>query len=183
MLKKTLSILALIAIGLIGRLAPHVPNTTPVAAIAFSAAKYVGRFWAVAVPLCVMAVSDTLIGFYDWRVLVSVYGSFAAIGCIGILARHARPAAVMLAVMGASVLFFLTTNFAVWAASSSYPHTLLGLIECYLAGLPFFRNMFIGDVFYSAAMMGAFGWIFERLRERAAKEIPNHSVTRGFHRG
>jgi hypothetical protein len=39
-----------------------------------------------------------------------------------------------------SVSFFLTSNFAVWAAWGMYPKTLGGLGLCYIAALPFFRN-------------------------------------------
>jgi hypothetical protein len=36
--------------------------------------------------------------------------------------------------------FFLLSNFAVWPGSDMYPHTLGGLITCYAAGVPFYRN-------------------------------------------
>lgn len=36
--------------------------------------------------------------------------------------------------------FFLLSNFAVWPGSDMYPHTLSGLITCYAAGVPFYRN-------------------------------------------
>lgn len=166
-MKALLSILGLIGIGLVGRLAPHPPNTTPVTAIAFAAGKYVGRVWAVAIPLLVMLMADLVIGFYDWKVLVSVYGSVAIIGGVSLLARNAPPAVVMLLVMASSVFFFLVTNFAVWAASAWYPPTLDGLVASYVAGLPFLRNMFLGDVVYAASLLGAFEWAFAKLRGRA----------------
>lgn len=169
-MKTFLSILGLIGVGLLGRLAPHPPNTTPVTAIAFAAGKYVGPLWAIAIPLTVMVAADLVIGFYDWKVLVSVYGSIAVIGGVGILARGTRPATVMLLVMASSILFFLVTNFAVWAASSWYPPTLEGLIASYVAGLPFLRNMFIGDLFYAASLLGVFEWVFAMLQKRAGAQ-------------
>ncbi len=169
-MKTFLSILGLIGVGLLGRLAPHPPNTTPVTAIAFAAGKYVGPLWAIAIPLIVMVAADLVIGFYDWKVLLSVYGSIAVIGGVGILARGTRPATVMLLVMASSILFFLVTNFAVWAASSWYPPTLEGLIASYVAGLPFLRNMFIGDLFYAASLLGVFEWVFAMLQKRAGAQ-------------
>ncbi len=165
-MKTFLSILGLVALGFLGRLAPHPPNTTPVTAIAFAAGKYVGAKWAIAIPLIVMVISDAVIGFYDWKVLVSVYGSFAIIGCVSILARSKPPAVTILLVMASSLFFFLITNFAVWATSTWYPHTTAGLITAYAAGLPFLRNMFIGDVFYAASLLGVFEWIVAKARER-----------------
>lgn len=169
-MKTFLSILGLIGIGLLGRLAPHPPNTTPVTAITFAVGKYVGPLWAIAIPLTVMVAADLVIGFYDWKVLVSVYGSIAVIGGVSILARGTRPATVMLLVMASSILFFLVTNFAVWAASSWYPPTLEGLIASYVAGLPFLRNMFIGDLFYAASLLGVFEWVFVMLQKRAGAQ-------------
>lgn len=40
----------------------------------------------------------------------------------------------------APTLFFLLSNFAVWPGSDMYPHTLGGLMTCYEAGVPFYRN-------------------------------------------
>ncbi len=170
-MKTIFSILALIGIGLLGRLAPHPPNTTPVTAIAFAAGKYVGNVWAVVIPLLVMIIADVILGFYDWKVLMSVYGSIAIIGGISMLAKKARPSVIILLVMASSVLFFLITNFAVWAASSWYPRTLEGLIASYVAGLPFLRNMFIGDVFYAASLLGAFEWVFSRTTKEAFRPL------------
>ena len=36
-----------------------------------------------------------------------------------------------------SVLFFLVSNFGVWAVQNMYPHTFAGLIECYMMAIPF----------------------------------------------
>jgi hypothetical protein len=41
--------------------------------------------------------------------------------------------------------FFLITNFMVWATDRLYPLTIGGLSECYLAGIPFYRNQVLGD--------------------------------------
>lgn len=174
-MKTVLSILGLIAIGLVGRLLPHPPNTTPVTAISFAAGKYIGSTWAVVIPFLVMVISDVFIGFYDWKVLVSVYGSIAIISGISILARNARPTTVIFLVMASSVLFFIVTNFAVWAASSWYAPTLEGLVASYIAGLPFLRNMFIGDVFYAATLLGAFEWVYHSLLARSSPVVLFHS--------
>ena len=51
---------------------------------------------------------------------------------------------------------FIVTNFGVWALGSLYPKTMEGLITCYLAAVPFFRNTLIGDAFYTAVLFGGF---------------------------
>src|SRR5579863_642654 len=45
-----------------------------------------------------------------------------------------------------SVSFFLVSNFAVWMVWQMYPKTLGGLMTCYVAALPFFRNAVISDL-------------------------------------
>jgi hypothetical protein len=49
-------------------------------------------------------------------------------------------------------MFFLITNFAVWASKSLYAPTLGGLLDCYVRGLPFYRTMLAGDLCYVALM-------------------------------
>lgn len=59
--------------------------------------------------------------------------------------------------------FFLITNFGVWAIATTYPHTLVGLVTCYIAGVPFFGNTLAGDAFYAVLFFGGFA-LLERLR-------------------
>ena len=54
----------------------------------------------------------------------------------------------------ASTSFFVVSNYAVWAGSAMYPHSLAGLGICYAAGLPFYAN----DVLSTTLIAGiAFG--------------------------
>ena len=64
-----------------------------------------------------------------------------------------KPVYVMAAAIGAgltsAVSFFLISNFMVWFSWSSYPKTWQGLVACYVAGLPFFRNGLTSDLMFS----------------------------------
>jgi hypothetical protein len=66
------------------------------------------------------------------------------------------------ACLAASTIFYLTTNFAVWAGSGMYAKTLAGLVSCYVAALPFFGPTVAGDLFYSAVLFGGFAWAERR---------------------
>lgn len=58
--------------------------------------------------------------------------------------------------VGASVLFFLVSNFVSWLELAlPYERSLGGLLSSYAAGVPFFRGTFLGDVAFSAALFGA----------------------------
>ena len=155
--KKTVAVLGLIGVGIMGRLAPHMPNATPMTAITLAAQKHLGKRWTFAIPLAVLIVSDAFIGFYNWKILISVYGSFALIALMSVLlgARRGVFATLITAAAG-SVVFFLVTNFAVWLFSDWYASSIAGLLYCYELGFPFFRSMLIGDICYTFVIMGAF---------------------------
>jgi hypothetical protein len=58
--------------------------------------------------------------------------------------------------VGASLLFFLTTNFMSWIEQAHpYGYSFEGLVNCYAAGIPFYRGTFLGDTAFSAALFGA----------------------------
>ena len=165
---------ALVGLIVIARLLPHAPNFTPVAAAAlFAGVMLHHRGIALTVPFAGMIASDIVLGFYDWRVMSVVYVSLALPAVIGMLAKHVRVSRMLVpAALSGSLLFFITTNFAVWAFSGMYPQTMNGLIACYLAALPFLKNTVAGDLFWGVALFsGAYfvqSILVPSIRARAA---------------
>lgn len=149
-------IFSVIAFGAIMRLIPHWPNFTPIAAMAlFGGAYFSKKHLALLVPLLAMFVSDLFLGLHQW--MIAVYISFALVVGIGILLRsHIKVGTVLLASLSSSLLFFILTNFAMWAGSPFYPQNIGGLIECYVAAIPFLNNGLLGDLFYSTLFFGGF---------------------------
>lgn len=156
----------LVAFAVAGRLVPHLPNATPMTATLFAASRRLGNRWAYGVAIAALLCSDALLGWYDWRVLVSVYGSFMVIAALGSLG--AGRAARVAALAGSSMLFFLSTNAAVWAFTPGYAKDLSGLLLCYAQALPFLRNMLVGDLVYAALLSGALYSLPLSLRVRHA---------------
>jgi hypothetical protein len=159
MQKKTLILIAglLILFGVVVRFVPHDPNMTPITALAFAASLYLGRRWAFIIPITVLLLSDFLIGPYEWSVMLSVYGSFTLIALLGVIAARYRSLfSTGLLVISSSFIFFLITNAAVWASSPWYEKNVAGLLYSYELGLPFLRNMLIGDLLYTATLVGLF---------------------------
>ena len=70
--------------------------------------------------------------------------------------------------LAASVSFFLVSNFVVWLAWEMYPRTLHGLVACYTAALPFFRNTAVSDLLFTAAFF-AIPAAVEALKAKAAR--------------
>lgn len=58
-----------------------------------------------------------------------------------------------------ATLFFVITNFGVWATTSLYDKTISGLGLCYMAALPFYVNQLLGDLFYCGIFYYSIAWI------------------------
>jgi hypothetical protein len=139
---------------------PHLPNFTPVAAIALFSGFYLNRKYSFGIVIAAMLVADLIIGFYSPLVMSAVYGSFLLIWLLGVrLKKHPGTLNLISTTLFGSIIFYLVTNFAVWAFPGSfmmYPKTWHGLMTCYIMGLPFFRSMALGDLFYVGTLFGAY---------------------------
>jgi hypothetical protein len=163
------------------RLIPHPSNVTPIAAMAlFGGAYFTSKRAAFAVPLAAMLLSDLILGLVLYgtaifRLMPYVYASFVATTCLGLMIRlRHSPVRIAAATLSSSVLFFVVTNFGSWLAFSFYPKTWDGLVACYIAGLPFFRNALAGDAVCTAILFGGFALAeryFAALREETAQAI------------
>ena len=165
-IKKIALAALLVAFAVAGRLVPHLPNATPMTAALFAASRRLGGQWAYGVAIAALVLSDAILGWYDWRVLISVYSSFLVIAALGSVGAS-RPARVGV-LAGSSVLFFLATNAAVWAFTPGYAKDFSGLMLCYTQALPFLRNMLVGDFVYAAVLSDALYSLPLSLRVRHA---------------
>lgn len=160
----------LITLGISARLLPHPANFAPIGAVALFGGMYLTRRYAMILPLIAMFVSDIFIGFYAWQIMASVYVSFALAGLIGLWVRKNKKLSTIVGgtVLG-SILFFLVTNFAVWAFGTMYTHDFAGLTQSYLMAIPFFRNSLLGDLFYTGLLVGTYEAIgYFILKKKAA---------------
>lgn len=143
--------------GALLRLIPHAPNFAPIAALALFGGCYLNKKYAIIVPLAAMFIADIFLGFAEFWVTVSVYLSFASIGLLGLwLRKHRNVTNTVGVTLTGSLLFFVITNFAVWAATPWYSKTFQGLVKCYLMAVPFFKNTILGDLFYVGVMFGLY---------------------------
>lgn len=171
-------IISLLIIGIGSRLIPHYPNFTAMGAISLFAAAFAGRrSIAVIVPFLVMLFSDMILNnlIYaqrypnDYQDFIILYRgglwSYAAFGLIVIfghtLFRNSVDLTkVFIGALGSSAIFFLLSNFGVWASTPAYPVNFSGLMACYTAGLPFLLNQVAGDLFYSVSLFGVALYVF-----------------------
>lgn len=99
---------------------------------------------------------QTFYGAYIGQ-LFFVYGAFLFITWIATRIKKADALTILIASIGTGVTFFLITNLGTFLTTNMYPHTFSGLIACYAAGIPFFKQ---GDLFSSFALNGILGNIF-----------------------
>ncbi|MGE8721504.1 DUF6580 family putative transport protein [Leptospira terpstrae] len=154
MFQSRVSVAILMVIAtVISRILPHPPNFTPILAVSlFSGAYLTDRRLALLIPILAMLVSDFFIGFHD--LMPVVYGFMILAVLFGKQIGSSLSKSFGYTVVG-SVVFFVLTNFAVWATSGMYPLDGTGLVTCFTLAIPFFQNSIAGDLVYSGILFGS----------------------------
>jgi uncharacterized protein DUF6580 len=180
MLKPSLwTIAALTLAAAATRLAPHWWNLTAIGAVCLFGGAYFERKWAaLIVPLTALAISDVLLQIFVYPGMGPNYFKyicFALTVPLGFLLRgRTTLLPVGVAAVGTTILFFLLSNFEVWLSGHgvSYPRTPAGLMACYIAALPFAKNMLYGNLLFSALLFGG----MEFAKSRSAVRQPSGVV-------
>ena len=154
----------LIALGVAGRLLPHPPNFTPMAAIAlFAGFIFLKRYMAVIAVVVIMLLTDYFAFGYlsaEWFASKSMWVVYLALLFPIVFKNFLQKKLGLFRVAGAalasSTVFFIATNFAVWAFSPMYEKTLEGLVLCYTMAIPFFQNTVAGDLIWSGVIFGTY---------------------------
>ena len=167
----------LVAIGVAGRWGQPEWCFTPIAAAAVFAGFYFSRL-AVAglVPIAILAISDLLLPAYNsFLVMLATYAVMTVPVWFGRMLRGEHrgwglAGRWMLCGLAPATLFFVVSNFAVWAFQSDYEQSLAGLTQCYVAAVPFYRWMLAGDLFYMAVLFAC--WTLAGVTISAASPAP-----------
>jgi hypothetical protein len=156
---QILSVSAIIFALALFRLLPHWPNVSPVAAMAlFGGAYFADKRLALMVPFAALLLSDLFLGLHD--TMIFVYAGFALTVAIGLLLKNRVTITdTAVAATAASLVFFLLTNFGVWMTSALYAKTVAGLMQAYVAGIPFLQNSLLGNLVYSAVIFGGYAFL------------------------
>jgi len=174
----------LVLVAAATRLVPHPYNFSPLGAIAlFSGALLTRRWLAIVLPITAAFVSDLVINntlyaeYYDsfvwmaegsgWMYLI--YGLIAVLGMF--VLRTVSLGRVLGGSLGASILFFIASNFICWPGNPFYAQDLGGLMTCYAAGVPFFPGTVASDLVYSAALFGGYALLQRYLPELRAVPV------------
>tara|TARA_Y100001970_G_scaffold261339_1_gene344365 strand:+ start:691 stop:1218 length:528 start_codon:yes stop_codon:yes gene_type:complete len=141
--------LLLIFVMVFSRLIPHPPNFTPIIAIGLMSGYYFKDLnTSIIVLLISMLLSDLFIGFYSNMFFVYLSLILITVFSFKLTSKISAKNLFVFGFMG-SLLFFLVSNFGVWLFGSLYSKNFAGLIECYVMGIPFFKNTLISTIIYS----------------------------------
>ena len=153
---QLLTLSTIIFVLAIFRLIPHWPNVSPVAAMAlFGGAYFADKRLAFIVPFVALFLSDLIIGLHNS--MLFVYAGFGLTVMVGFwLKNRMTITTTAFAVLASSVLFFLLTNFGAWMTSGIYIKSAEGLMQAYVAGIPFFQNSLLGNGVYAAVIFGGY---------------------------
>ena len=139
-------IIFLIVVTSLIRLAPHPPNFTPILSIALFSGVFLKNKYGFLIPMIIMVLSDFYIGNYQMSIWV--YSSLLILYFIGENSQKLNTNFILKTSVLGSFIFFLTTNFGVWIVG--YPKSLDGILTCYIAALPFYKNTLISTLLYSS---------------------------------
>ena len=139
----------------------------------FGGAYFASRAWAFVVPLVAMLLSDLVLatmlggdyaGYFGSAGMALVYGCIALTTALGLNLRGRVSGARVLGYsLAGSVLFFVVTNFGVFAGNPAIPKNVAGLVATYVAGVPFFQWTVLGTLSYSALLFGGFALLRARV--------------------
>ena len=171
----------LLVFAILSRLVPH-PDWLNFTAVG-GALLYFGarRSWReMFAPLAALMATDYVLTVFTyhyafvWQAYVITWVWYAAamvLGSILLRTRTTFPRLATAVVLGPTS-FFVVSNFAVWAAGDMYPRTVGGLMTCYAAAIPFYRN----DLLSTTLVAGlAFGLPVLVRRMSRADAVPSAS--------
>ena len=151
-----------VLLAVLTRFIPHMPNFSPVFAALLFGGAHLKRRDAIWYPLLLVAASDILLTTQVYRMRLGweqsiTWLAFAVVTLIGYwLRKRETVARIGIAALAGPTAFFLISNFGVWLGWRMYPPTWDGLITCYVAALPFYRNSLLASLAYTAALFGAY---------------------------
>ena len=163
-LKTMPALISLVAAIIAFRFLPHPGNFAPIGAFALIGGFYLGRRYALIVPFVALFLSDLFLNqqagyaaFHAPRMID--WAAFLLIGLAALAVRERGWKMKLGATFTTPFFFFAVSNFGVWLtginlAGVPYAKTFSGLVECYVAGLPFLRGTMLGDWGFAALFIG-----------------------------
>jgi hypothetical protein len=165
---KSILLISWVIIAAIGRAIPHPPNVTPLVSLSLLAGMRFAKLYAITITLLSLFLSDCLLAFFQGHSIFGFWSWFTYSGFLFIVLgtaffkKQTNIASIIILTLCSALGFWLWTNLGSWYVM--YPHHLSGLMDCYIAGLPFLRNALIGDLIWTFIILGTLRAINENYR-------------------
>jgi hypothetical protein len=140
-------------------------NLAPIGAIGIFGGARLRCWQAFVLPLAIMIGSDLALGTLlgpEWGLFhYSRFFVYASVMVYVLIGRMLVRTEAVWWIAGASLLgsvqFFILTNFGEWLCNPvvNYPKDWAGLVQCYVAALPFFHPTVISDLAFTGLLFGA----------------------------
>ena len=135
--------------------------------------------WAFALPIFSLLLGDVLMeilfqfkitpysGFYKGQ--FTTYVLFALMTVTGFFINRKKVMQILGGVFAAPTVFFLISNFLVWANGGGLhrPKTMAGLIECYGDAVPFYLTSLAGTAIFAVVFFGAYQLMAQKEQQNA----------------
>ena len=144
-----------IALATIIHLLPHPFGVSTVGAMALYAGAHGRPKLSWSVPLLPLGVGLFVTGLYEPVVMALVFAgdSLATLAGRLFLARRRTSLRFAAAVLTGALIFYAVSNLSQWLVGY-YPPTAAGLLECYIAGLPYLGQAVLADAAYCFVLFG-----------------------------
>jgi hypothetical protein len=125
-------------------------------------------------PLMALLISDAVIQFLYLQDLFPYAGFYSgqwknylilmAATLIGWLLKGRNYQRLLAGTIAAPTVFFLVSNFMVWTGTSEavYAKSFSGLITCFEAGLPFYRNSLIATLVFLPVILLVYNYLTKK---------------------
>lgn len=160
----------------------HVPGFTPVfGALLFCGAR-LRRRDAIWFPIAVLAVGDWILTTQVFHMKAELGQAITLLGFAvmawmgGLLRNHLTISRFLGTAVGSSTAYFLISNFGVWLAWGTYPHTWKGLIACYVAALPYYRTSALSTLLGGAVLFWGYEWMRRRHHGKQLEPSTAHVI-------
>lgn len=123
---------------------------------------------AFVLPVFSMLISDLVMQVLFWKNVTNIPGFYegqflnylliASLTVIGFFISHRKPVQIAGGALGGTLIFFLLSNFGVWAGNGGWQRakTMSGLLQTYADGLPFLTMQVAGSLIWSVALFGLY---------------------------
>lgn len=151
--KSLLFTLLWVFVSIFSRIIPHPANATAMISLGVWAPLFFSRNFSVWLMLASLFISDVCLHVMFGYPVVGGWSLFTYSGLLLLvfLAQNKTSNMFLITANGA-LLYWLWTNFGSWISTNMYAHTVTGIIDCYIAAIPFLMNNLISSLIYTCGL-------------------------------